>query len=501
LIYAFEDCFLDSDRRELRRLGELVSIEPQVFDILEFLVRNRDRVVSKDDLFEAVWNGRIVSESTLTSRITEARQAIGDSGDRQRLIRTISRKGLRFVADVREEQDRNEGNTNALAPSASDKSLSPQFTLALPDKPSIVVLPFANLSGDPHQEYFVDGMVEDITIALSRLPWLFVIGSASAFTYKGRSSDLRGVGADLGVRYVLGGSVRREGNRVRITAQLTDASHGIQIWSDRFEGELDSVFAMQDRVAAYVSSMIAPALRKEEIERSRRKPTENLTAYDMFLRALPVRMKTFAQSENALRFLSKAIELDPYYASAHGLIAWCYTQQKVFGWVSPTDRRLEAGVRGANFAVDLGKNDSEALWMAACAMAFIAGDFDRSLALTEASISLNTNSANAWWVSGATRIFLGDTAEALGDLARARRLDPRDPLAQAHWTSISFAHFLANRYEDAISAADKALQELANYPYLFYFIPTTMLSGPRRCSVRTCWKPASRIHPSQSAPV
>jgi TolB-like protein/DNA-binding CsgD family transcriptional regulator/Flp pilus assembly protein TadD len=345
-----------------------------------------------------------------------------------------------------------------------DTEASEPVAPALPEKPSIVVLPFANLSGDPSQDYFTDGMVEDITIALGRLPWLFVIGSASAFAYKHRAVDLRQIGAELGVHYVLMGSVRKEANRVRIAVQLTDTARGGQVWADRFEGELEGIFAMQDRVASQVSATIAPALRSEEIERARRKPTENLTAYDLFLRALPAHQSTYAQSQAAIRLLHKAIELDPAYSSAYGLAGWCYYQQKIFGWIPPNDPQLEDGIRLAKQAAERGKNDSEGLWMAALTVAFLAGELELGLALIEKSLSLNPNSANAWWVRGVLHEFHGDIEIALEDLARARRLNPLDPMARSHWIAIAIAHFLAGRYEEANAAADRSLNELPNFP-------------------------------------
>jgi len=355
-------------------------------------------------------------------------------------------------------------NRSRMGDAPADTKASEPVAPALPEEPSIVVLPFANLSGDPSQDYFTDGMVEDITIALGRLPWLFVIGSASAFTYKHRAVDLRQVGTELGVRYALQGSVRKEANRVRIAVQLADTARGGQVWADRFEGEFDSIFAMQDQVASQVSATIAPALRSEEIERARRKPTENLTAYDLFLRALPAHQSTYAQSREALQLLYRAIELDPSYGSAYGLAGWCYYQQKIFGWIQPDDPRLEDGIRFAKLAAERGKNDSEALWMAALTVAFLAGEVELGLALVEKSLSLNPNSANAWWVSGVLHEFHGDIEIALEDLARARRLNPLDQMARSHWIAIAIAHFLGGRYEEASTAADRSLNELPDFP-------------------------------------
>src|SRR5215813_3751199 len=253
LLFLFDEFSLDTDRRELRGPAGLIGLEPQVFDLLAYLIRNRDRVVSKDDIIAAVWNGRIVSESTLTTRINAVRAAIGDSGETQRLIKTLPRKGLRFVGAVREDK----GPAGATAPAPSE----PPAALPLPERPSLAVLPFANLSGDPEQDYFADGMVEEITTALSRVRWFFVIARDSSFTYKGRPVDVKQVGRELGVRYVLEGSVRKAAKRVRITAQLVETETGAHVWADRFDSVLDNLFELQDEIAASVVGAIEPQLR------------------------------------------------------------------------------------------------------------------------------------------------------------------------------------------------------------------------------------------------
>lgn len=280
--FAFDDYMLDPVRRELTGASGVIAVGPQVFDLLIYLVENRERVVSKDDMLDVVWNGRIVSESTLTSHINAARRAIGDNGREQRLIRTVARKGFRFVGEVKE------------TPSAMDISFvkvelakSDEFPLSTPtatEKPSIAVLPFLNLSGDFEQEYFADGVVEDIIAALSRMRWLYVIARNSSFTYKGRAVDMRQVGRELGVRYVLEGSIRKSANRVRITGQLVDAATGRNLWAERFENAVDDIFNLQDQVAAHVVGAIAPQMEHAEIDRAKRKPTENLDAYDYYLR-------------------------------------------------------------------------------------------------------------------------------------------------------------------------------------------------------------------------
>ena len=239
--YLFDKYSFDIERRELHRGVDAVPIAPQVFDLLEYLIRNRERVVSKDDLINAIWNGRSVSDAALTTRLNGARTAIGDSGEEQRLIKTLPRKGFRFVGPVREE--------GTAAPTVADKPIEPSKPgLALPDKPSIAVLPFQNLSDDPAQEYFADGIAEDVLTTLSKIQEVLVIARASSFVFKGQARDIREIGQMLGARYVLEGSVRKAGNRVRLAAQLIDSLNGSHVWADRFEGDVDAVFELQDRI-------------------------------------------------------------------------------------------------------------------------------------------------------------------------------------------------------------------------------------------------------------
>ncbi len=453
-VYRFEGCVLDAQRRELWRSGKPVAVEPQVFDLLEYLVRNRDRVVTKDEIFTSIWGGRIVSESTLTSRINSARSAIGDDGKTQRLIRTLRHKGIRFVGEASEGDGRD----------AKDPAPRAAPVLALPDNPSIAVLPFANLSGDPAQDYFADGMVEEITMALGRLPWLFVIASASAFTYKGRAVDVRQAGIELGVRYLLQGSVRKENDRVRIAVHLTDAAQGRQILSERFDCELQEIFSLQDQVATQLSARIAPTLRTKEVERARRKPTTSLTAYDLFLRATPPRRDSREQNEESLRLLYQAIELDPGFSTAYGLAAWCHEIQVVFGWLPRSDVRIKEGLRLANLAVEHGENDPEALWMAGITTAMLSGDYARGSNLIERSLALNPNSARAWWASGLLQTHLGRCEVALDSYARSRRLNPLDTAGYAYWAAVATTRFHMRDYDAALECAEWALTDWQDSP-------------------------------------
>src|SRR5882672_6941133 len=279
--FLFADHTLDTDRRELRRGSEGVAVEPQVFDLLVYLVQNRDRVVSKDDLIASVWGGRIVSDSTLTSRINAARKAVGDSGDEQKLIRTIARKGLRFVGAVRTQ-----ANSGLPAQAADDVHEPSRPALPLPDRTAIAVLPFVNLSGEPEQEYFSEGISEDIITALSKLRWFYVIARNSSFIYRGKSVHHQQIGEELGVGYVVEGSVRKDGDHVRITAQLVDVASGSHLWAERYDRDLADVFAVQDDITQAVVAAIEPQLYAAEDFRARRKTPDNMDAWDLVMRAL-----------------------------------------------------------------------------------------------------------------------------------------------------------------------------------------------------------------------
>ena len=370
--YIFEIYAIDTDRRELHRGADVVSVAPQVFDLLDYLIRNRERVVSKDDLVKVIWNGRSVSDAALATRLNVARSTIGDSGDEQRFIRTLPRKGFRFVGQVQEAQ----GPAGATVTSNLEKG--PKPALPLPDKPSIAVLPFANLSSDPEQEFFADGIVEDITTALSRFKALFVIARNSSFTYKGRAVDVKQIGRELGVRYVLEGSVRKAQNRMRITGQLVDTATGAHLWADRFDGDVGDIFDLQDRVTESVVGAIAPAVEKAEIERAKRKPTESLDAYSLYLRGLASYYQFGGRQANdeALRLFNSAIELDPDFASAYGRAAFCHVHGKANGWISVTANEIAEVKRLAQRAVELGKDDAIALAASGFALAFIVHDLE-----------------------------------------------------------------------------------------------------------------------------
>ncbi len=335
--------------------------------------------------------------------------------------------------------------------------------LELPDKPSIAVLPFQNMSGDAEQEYFADGIVEDIITALSRFHGLFVIARNSSFAYKGRPVDVKQAGQELGVRYVLEGSVRKSGKRVRITGQLIDAGTGTHIWADHFDGGLEDVFDLQDEVTATVVGAIAPKLERAEIERSRRKPTENLGAYDYFLRGMSaMHLLSREGSDEALAHFGQAIQLDSGFAAAHGMAARCYAMRKMAHWMKDGEQERVEAERLARRAVELGPDDEVALCTAAFALNDFASEFAVADALTERALALNPNLAWAWLFSGWVKVSLGDTELAIERLERAMRLSPQDPQIYSMQSAIACAHFVASRYTEALLMAETAMRERPN---------------------------------------
>jgi adenylate cyclase len=352
----------------------------------------------------------------------------------------------------------------SLLAAAAKPSVKLAKPLALPDKPSIAVLPFQNMSGDQEQEYFADGMVEEIITALSHFRNLFVIARNSTFTYKGRAVDVKQVGRELGVRYVLEGSVRKAGGKVRITGQLIDAVSGAHLWAGRFEGSVDDIFELQDQVTSSVVNAIAPKLEQAEIERAKRKPTENLDAYDHFLRGVSV-LNSWTRDSNyeATQSFCKAIELDPNFASAYGMAAWCYVWRKANGWMEDRQTETAEATRLAKRAVELGRDDAAALSRAGHVIAYVAGDLDSAVPAIDRALLLNPNLAAAWNFAGWTKVLRGEPEAAIEYLARSMRLSPLDQLGYSAKGSTAHAHFFLGAYDDASAWADKAVQENPNY--------------------------------------
>ncbi len=471
--FRFGEHVLDVARRELLRGSEPVGVEPQVFDLLVHLVENRDRVVTKDDLIASVWGGRIVSESTLTSRINAARRAVGDSGQEQRLIRTVARKGVRFVGSVQREDTTPlpappPAAVSAAAapapqrPTRADgrERLEPGFPL--PDRPAIAVLPFTNMSGDPEQEYFSDGISEDIIAALSKLRWFFVIARNSSFIYKGQAVLIRQIANELGVRYVVEGSVRKASGRVRITVQLNDAATGSQIWSERYDRDLADVFAVQDEITAAIVASIEPQLYAAENVRARRKTPDNLDAWELVMRALSHYWRvTREDSAIAHELLEQAIAIDPHYGQALGLLAASHTFTAYMGWtdLAPSFARAKAAAAAAVRA------DSEDAWaqLALGCVHGLARRLDDALAQFELAVELNPSFAVAQGYRGIVLNACGRYDEALAAAERALRLSPRDPFSAIYCAVAASAQFGSRNYAEAMRIARDAIRQRGDF--------------------------------------
>jgi TolB-like protein/cytochrome c-type biogenesis protein CcmH/NrfG len=451
--FHFEDFVLDPARRELRRAETLVALEPQVFDLLLYLVRNRERVVTRDNLLDAIWNGRVVSESTLTSRINAARRAVNDTGEQQRLIRTIARKGVRFVGEVTEVTEATKP-AGAAAPTPAG--------LPLPDRPAIAVLPFTNMSGEDGQDYFSDGMSEDIITALSKLRWFFVIARNSSFIYKGRTVHLRQIAEELGVRYVVEGSVRKDGDRVRITAQLNDTATGSHLWAERYDRQLADVFAVQDEITERIVAAIEPQLYAAESFRAARKPPGSVDAWDLLMRALSHYWRVTRQDHVvAQALLEKAIALDPNYGKALGLLGTSYMFTAHMGWMEMA-AAMPVAERAARAAI---RADDEDAWAhnALGHVDLFARRFEDSLAEFETALRLNPNFALAQGYYGLALSYCGRWQDADEAARRAIRFSPRDPYAPVYFGIAAYARFLGGDDEEAIRLAQEALRQRSDF--------------------------------------
>lgn len=454
--FLFANHTLDTGLRELCRGTKAVAVEPQVFDLLVYLVENRDRVVSKDDLIASVWGGRIVSDSTLTTRINAARRAVGDSGERQKLIRTIARRGLRFVGAV---QIQPEGAPRRTSDDTRDR-LRP--ALSLTDRPAIAVLPFTNMTGDPGQEYFSDGISEEIITALSKLRWFSVIARNSSFIYKGKSVHMKQVAEELGVGYVVEGSVRRGGDRVRMTAQLNAADTGSHLWADRYDRELRDVFAVQDEITEAIVAAIEPQLYAAENFRASRKPPDSMDAWDLLMRAMSHLWRVTRQDNVvAQALLEKAIAIDPNYGRAHGVLATCHSFCAHMGW---EDIATIASIaeRAALAAIAVDREDPWA-HLALGGVHLYVRRFEDSLATIETALRLNPSFSLAQGYYGLVLTYCGRWEEGALAADRALRLSPRDPFSAIYQGIAGYAQFVGRNYDEAMRLARQGIRQLADF--------------------------------------
>jgi len=431
-----------------------LAMGSRALGILTVLVQRPGELVSRAEIIAAVWPGTAVEDSNLDVQIAALRRVLDAGQTGGSCIQTIRGRGYRFTAPV----------TRVPADAAIVEASK---GLPLPDKPSLAVMPFQNMSGDPEQEYFADGMVEEIITALSRIRWLFVIARNSSFTYKGQAFDVKQVGRELGVRYILEGAVRKAGNTVRISAQLIDAATGAHLWADRFDGLLEDIFELQDKVAASVAGVIEPTLEMAETRRLANRPTNDLTALDFYLRALPD-LDAFDKNSllRALDLLGQAIERDPNYGPALVLASHCYAGLEVNGWSEDPDAARRTSIDLARRALRSAPDDPNVLALAAAMLGYFGEDIDVSLGLIDRCLALNPNCARGWHWSALLRVFAGQPEVAIGHFATYLRLSPRDRMA-THLNVIGEAYFFSRRFDEAAANLLASLDLAPTFPVTY----------------------------------
>ncbi len=457
--FVFGNCTLDPGKRELRRDGEAVHVEPQVFDLLLHLVRNRDQVISKEDMLAAVWAGRIVSESTLSNRINAARRAIGDSGDQQGFIRTVPRRGVRFVADVREEHDplpvAPEAETEPIASATKSSSVrageaaAPRGVYEVRGRPTVAVLPFDNMSGDPEQDYFSDGISEDIITLLSKHRSLLVIARNSAFAFKGSGSDVREVGSKLGADYVVEGGVRKLGERLRITAHLIETEGGRLVWAEQYDRNLEHMLEMQDQITTTIVARIEPGIDTAERLRAERLPPQALQAWDLFrLGTKHFYLSTSESNLEAQRLFRRAIALDPNLAQAYGFLSYAIVLRMLYFDAKPEEERLNEALAIARNGVAL--DDQDALVRFAYGRALLARKaYGEALAELEEALKLNPALPVVYCGLADSLAYESRFEEAMPFFEKAISLSPHDPQRWAFYSYGALAQLFAREFEGA----------------------------------------------------
>jgi adenylate cyclase len=464
--YQIGPYLIDPEAYEIRREGKRVPIEPQVFDLLLILIENRVRAVSKDEIIKRIWNGRIVSDAALSSRIKAARRVLGDSGSVQGLIRTIHGRGFRFVGDVvavprpaaaaaggpQDARVAERSGGQPRSPSRRRNVLRPPTNC-----PSLVVLPFRHVGDEPRLGYLVEGLVEEVTSGLSRVRTFFVIARASAQKFAHRDVDVRKVARALGVRYVVQGSVRVAGPSIRVSIELIDGPSRQELWSQRFDGQQDEAFALQDRVTEAIIGALEPSILVAEVERVRRKKPENMEAYDCVLRGMP---KCWALTKTAcleaMGLLETAIAADQEYGLAHALLSWCHGQQSVYNWTDDPAHHKQRALQLARRAATLDGGDPLVLVLLGTAEC-VAKDVAAAAVHVRKGLELDPNSAWGWNRSGYIHTYLGEPQIAVEHFQRSLRLSPFDPVRHNTYFGMAGASFVAEDYDQALAWIDKAL--------------------------------------------
>jgi TolB-like protein/DNA-binding winged helix-turn-helix (wHTH) protein len=461
---------LDLARRQLLLDERPLQLGDRALQVLRVLAEANGTLVSKDELMARVWAGQVVEENNLQVQISALRKMLDPEGTGENWIVTVPGRGYRLLVleNAGSYTDRPpagpapayQNNLPRRLRHKEDLQTSrPNSPAMFSDKASLAVLPFQNMSGDPGQDCFADGMTEEIITALSRIPSFLVVSRHSTFAYKGKSPDIRQVGRELAVRYVLEGSVGKSSERVRITGHLIDAANGVNLWADRFDVPVADIFDVQDQITASLVGAIEPKLRQAEIERAKRKPTDNLQAYDLLLRS----RSTFGQQtrdafEESCRLLQRALELDPNYPLALAWFARTQFNIDVQHFRIPSRAEVDCYVCMAQRAVELGRDDPEVLTVGSQLIGSPGGDLTEAAALVDRALALNPNSAEAWAMSGMLHAYMGDSGTALDKLGRSVQLNPLNPWVNWHCNAFALAHFAAGRYEDALVWIERGLR-------------------------------------------
>ncbi len=487
-IYAIGPFRLDVAAEILFRGAEPVALGQRAVALLRVLVEGAGAPISKDTLIESAWPGLAIEDSNLTVQIAALRRVFAEEAGGETWIETLPRRGYRYVGPAVVKQQQSLGAAE----------VPPAAALVPPDNPSLAVLPFTNMSGDPEQEYFADGVVEDIITGLSRVKWLFVVARNSSFVYKGQSVSVSRVGHELGVRYVLEGSVRKAGSRVRITGQLVEAETGVHIWAERYDRPLDDIFALQDEITLNVVGAIVPSLREAEIERVKRKRPEHLDAYDLVLRALPhVLLAMPAEAEKAVPLLERALTIESDYASAHGLLAWCH--QIFFARRGFNEASRDAAIRHAHAALAYGRDDSRSLALGAFVIAITEHDRATAFEAFEQALAVSPSSSFALFFGSNALAYAGEAERAINWAQRALRISPFDRLNYTAYNGLAIAHFLRGSYDEAEHAARRAVQSNPSFSVSHSLLAAALARLERIEEAKAEALQVLALHPSFSA--
>ena len=473
---------LDLRNRTLTSNGAPIPLKAKAFDILSILASAQGEAVSKNEIMDKVWPGLAVEENNIEVQISALRKALGEERGRPIHLFTLPGRGYQLV-----------GVQPSTVLVASQPIAVDQRMLA--DRPSIAVLPFQNMSRDPDQEYFADGIVEDIITGLSRIKWLLVIARNSSFVYKGKAVDARNVGSELGVRYLLQGSVRKAGDRFRITAQLIEAETGIQAWTERYDRQSSDIFAVQDEIAMNVVGAIEPGLRGIELDRIKRKRPENLDAYDLVLQALPFIYKLMPEgSAPAIPLLQKALQLEPDYSFAHSALAWCFHIRFSRGGLHDADR--QSSIHHARAAVAGANNDATTLAIAAFVIWFDQHDITTAFDLFDRALEISNSNLIALCASAVALAWTGKSELAIERARRALKISPFDPLNYLSYQGLAGANFNLKQYDESCMAARRAVELNPGFSVPYAYLTAALVRLDRVEEARTAARSLLKLHPT-----